>query len=130
MKKMPTLAQLKDFIVKHDLYGNWGLWGKAWQNSEERFFQGNCHYASVALSEYLMESRRLVVRGWYTDVAMLANEDGWIRNNDGHIGHSWIVYNGKIIDPTWWAFYPHKEEGAIYQHDKSDPRYHTRGEGL
>jgi hypothetical protein len=120
--KLPTLSKLREHILKEKLTGHWGFFGGGLTDVNARFFQGNCHYASVALSLLLTDSGRFVERGWYTEVNALRHDDSWIRNRDGHIAHSWIEYKGKIIDPTWWAFHP-GEEVKIYTFSIKDKRY-------
>ena len=122
---IPTLSKVRTYVKKNRISGCWDSWKRKNGDSVENFFAGNCHHASNALSEMLVGSRRLVTRGWYTDTEALKDDPTWIRNKEGHIGHSWVEYEGKIIDPTWWAFHP-GEPVKVYVFDIDDPRYHTR----
>jgi hypothetical protein len=122
---IPPLPKLRTYVRKNKVCGNWNYWKRNNGNPIENFFAGNCHSASAALSKMLIGNEDLVVRGWYTDTEALKDDSAWIRNEHGHIGHSWVELNGKIIDPTWWAFHP-GQPVKVYEFDNKDPRYHTR----
>ena len=123
---IPQLPKLRTYVKKNNIRGDWNYWKRPNGNPIENFFAGNCHFASNALSEMLVGNKTLVVRGWYTDTKALDGDPTWICNEEGHIGHSWLEYEGKIIDPTWWAFHP-GEPVKVYVFEGNDPRYHTRG---
>jgi len=126
-----SLYTIREHITNH-----------AWNGGEclpdmdnEGVFFGQCEYAATAVSEMLTRTGKnipykgvgrytsvkwhLRKRGWYTGTSEgCAN---WTTNEQGHIAHSWVVFNGKIIDPTWWAF--GDGETRVYVFDANDPRY-------
>lgn len=127
MITIPTLAALRAHIKKNHIDGEWGRWRREWHEDDSvgGYFYGNCHYASVALADYLRISHHYcVVRGYYRDVNHV-KELGWIRNSDGHIGHTWVEFEGMLFDPTWWAFYP-GQKSKVYQFVVGDLRYTRR----
>lgn len=123
--KIPTLTEVRKFVLKEHLNGDWDYWGKG-DRSLESFFQGNCHYASKAIS-LMLTGHTSVVRGWYIDTGALGSDNSWIRNRYDHIAHSWVELEGRIIDPTWWAFYPGEKRVKVYTFPLDDRRYHTIG---
>lgn len=123
--KLPSLTELRLYVLREKLAGYWDRWPRNHGRINEDFFGGNCHYASRALSLFLTGSTRHLVRGWYTDTKALKHDHTWIRNSAGHIGHTWMQFDGKIIDPTWWAFHP-GQPIKIYEFAIGDKRYHTR----
>jgi len=106
----------------------------AWNGDEctpgmdnEGVFYGQCEYASTAISEMLTGTGKngkpvnwsLRKRGWYSGEN--SGCGNWTTNDHGHIAHSWVVFEGKIIDPTWWAF--GEGETRVYIFEANDPRY-------
>lgn len=125
VKPLPALEELKKYIQSGPDAFDFDYFGRGFACPLKRYFSGTCHYASCALAKMMFGSaRQFVVRGWYTETAALAAERDWIRNKWGHIGHSWVQAENRIIDPTWWAFHP-EQPAAIYVFDAEDPRYHT-----
>lgn len=126
MDKLPTLSQLRAHIKRHG-------WNGAWftrNMSVREVFEGQCEYASTSLSEMLTADNestgwRLRVRGWYSgEITAIRPSHGASNFKPGDTtrhAHSWVVFNGKIIDPTWWQFT--NARPAIYVFDANDPRF-------
>jgi len=131
--KVPTLIQLRAFIKKNRISGDWTYWSRIGSGTEiENYFSGNCAYASSALARMLKFPRYTITRGWYTRAEGIRKTDyTWIRNSEGHIAHSWLEYEGTIIDATWWQFHPGREariyvfaptNSEYYHYHTKDPR--------
>lgn len=116
----PNLTELR----KHIRREGWN--GGSLQGSNRDVFAGMCEYASTSLSEMLTGEEgnwSLRVRGWYTgDCSALRGKPGaqFSETREGH-PHSWVVFNGKIIDPTWWQFTDAWVK--VYEFDLNDPRF-------
>ncbi len=118
-------------IRKHIKRNAWN--GRSFVSSDKNadVFHGMCEYAATAISEMLTDTGglnnnehadwSLRVRGWYTGQVEPGTGD-WIRNQNGiGVAHSWVVFEGKIIDPTCWAF--DNSKPRVYIFDANDPRY-------
>lgn len=125
---IPTLFEIRKHITEY-----------AWNGGEclpsmdnELVFEGQCEYASTAISEILTGTGKnfkhvdwsLRIRGWYTgDLSAVKNHHACDPNaftEDKHC-HSWVEYGGKIIDATWWQF--GGDEVRVYVFDLDDPRF-------
>ena len=90
-----------------------------WFSSKERLrdaFYGKCDTVAIWLAD-MVGGRK--VRGWYTG-HISADMDNTM-NKAKHHAHSWVEKDGKIYDPTWWAFTDAKPR--IYVFPIGDPRY-------
>lgn len=124
---IPTLYEIRKHITDHAWNGDDCLPGM----SNEDVFSGQCEYASTAVSEMLTGTGKngkpvnwsLRVRGWYYgDLSVIADQPGCDRHvASGKHCHSWVEYNGKIIDPTFWQFAG--DEVRVYIFEVGDPRY-------
>jgi hypothetical protein len=119
-----SLYTIREHITNH-----------AWNGGEctpemdnEGVFFGQCEYTATAVSEMLTGTGKngkpvdwhLRKRGWYSGPSDSCFGN-WTTNKQGHVAHSWVVFEGKIIDPTWWSF--EGEEVRVYVFDATDPRY-------
>lgn len=126
---IPTLYEIRKHITEHAWNGDECLPSM----SNESVFAGQCEYASTAMSEILTGtglghgggdwSHR--VRGWYSgDLSQIRNSphgvDEHVFTHDKHC-HSWIVWKGKIYDPTFWQFAG--DEVRVYVFELDDPRF-------
>jgi hypothetical protein len=110
-------------IRKHIRRAGWNGRDFIARDSNRDVFFGQCEYASTSVSEMLtgVDGRwSLRVRGWYTGPVTVGADWGWHPRGQG-VAHSWVVYNGKIIDPTWWAF--ENAKPAVYVFEANDPRF-------
>jgi hypothetical protein len=124
--KIPSLTALRKHIKKHG-------WNACSGNTKtlRDMFEGQCEYASTSLSEMLTGDSTsagwsLRVRGWYCgEITAIRPSDGSSNFKPGSHGtkhaHSWVVFEGKIIDPTWWQFTD--ERPKVYVFDANDPRF-------
>lgn len=108
--KTPSLTDLRRWIKKHGWNG-YNLASRKLTNGE--FFAGECHNASCALSTMLAGTDprytddKYVVRGWYCGEITAFDRDYRQANfhewEEKH-AHSWVVFHGWILDPTWHQF--------------------------
>lgn len=107
---VPTLKELDEYMRIQMI---------PWYSSGESFrdaYYGNCDKVSVWLAAMIDGTK---VRGWYMGpIAGMSSV-----NKAGHHAHSWVEKNGKIYDPTWWAF--NGEKPKVYVFNADDPRYTT-----
>ena len=126
--KIPSLTQIRRHIRKNAWNGRDFTSG----DSNREVFTGMCEYASTALSEMLTGTGfengdcdwSLRIRGWYKgDISALLTHPHADQSQvaQGKYMHSWVVYEGKIIDPTWWQFTDSKP--GVYVFDLNDPRF-------
>jgi hypothetical protein len=121
--KIPTLTQLRQHIRKH----GWNGRDFTSRDSNHDVFDGQCEYASTSLSEMLTGKPMnwsLRVRGWYSgDLSRCANKPGCDKHvfTEAKHCHSWVEFEGKIIDPTYWQFAG--DTPKIYVFNLDDPRY-------
>lgn len=90
-----------------------------WEFGSREALQGRCHEAATLLAELVDGTLR---RGFYA--GEMDTKRLFLRLSlepDGTLGHSWVEKDGKILDPTWWAFTDARL--GIYVWDVSDPRY-------
>ena len=81
--------------------------------------QGKCWHAAMVLANLTGGQH---VRGFYH--GEITRLDGFLRLSlepDGSMQHSWVEKDGKILDPTWWAFT--NAPLKIYTFAADDPRY-------
>jgi len=125
---IPTLREIRLHIMKH-----------AWNGGEceprmdnEQVFGGQCEYASTAISEILTGTGlrgkpvdwSLRVRGWYSgDLSAITARSACDEHafSEGRHPHSWVEYNGKIYDATYWQFAG--DEVRVYVFELDDPRF-------
>jgi hypothetical protein len=125
---IPTLYEIRKHITEH-----------AWNGDEclpsmtnEQVFDGQCEYASTAISEILTGTGKGFgggnwshrVRGWYGgDLSAIKSCSGCDDSafTEGKHCHSWVEFGGKIIDPTWWQFAG--DEVRVYVFELGDPRF-------
>ena len=67
------------------------------------------------------------VRGFYVGPITTRRQFAQMsRESDGTMQHSWVEKDGKILDPTWWAFSDAKL--SVYEFNVSDERYSRNSE--
>lgn len=134
---IPTLYEIRKHITDHAWNGGECLP----QMDNEAVFDGQCEYASTAISEILTGTGKknrggdwsLRKRGWFKgDLSSIRNRSGCDPNAyasfhcegavDKHC-HSWVEYKGKIYDPTFWQFGDEGDEIRVYMFDIGDPRF-------
>jgi hypothetical protein len=132
--RIPALSDIRRHVKAHA----WNGRDFTSRYSHYEVFDGQCEYASTALSEMLtgtgrnqwdIEGRRgpdwsLRVRGLYCgDLTHSKTKSGCDRRafSEGKHCHSWVEFGGKIIDPTWWQFTGHP--ARVYVFPLDDPRF-------
>lgn len=127
---IPTLYEIRLHIRAHAWNGQDFEPG----TSNYMAFKGQCEYASTTMSEMLTGTGHnthprkidwsLRVRGWYcgdlSDIKMSPACDEHAFSEGKHC-HSWVEYQGKIYDPTWWQFAG--GEVKVYVFELGDPRF-------
>jgi len=127
---IPTLYEIRKHITDH-----------AWNGDEclpsmtnETVFNGQCEYASTAISEILTGTGKgfgggdwsLRKRGWFkgdlSSIKMSSGCDNHAYTHNKHC-HSWVEFKGKIYDPTFWQFGDEGDEVRVYMFDIGDSRF-------
>jgi hypothetical protein len=126
--KIPTLTEFRQHIRKYGWNGQYFTS----KMSNEMVFAGQCEYASTSLSELLTGIGNvhqagdwsLRVRGWFSgDLSAILDSPGCDEHakTEGKHCHSWVEFEGKIIDPTFWQFAG--ERPRVFVFDINDPRF-------